>query len=325
MAYETLTRAPRDPRGFEPGEFFAEWVEEEMGLVGAERTMAFAALAKEIGFAISLVRPSSKLRPGDGGFSSKVNEEEGEYPAVVATIEGRRILADVAFPLPVVLSLDPPASDIPTAWGKLSIDLGGDQVVVTCDARGELAGLVRLHLRDGANFLPFEEISRTSPAASPRLATGRPPAPPFALRLLDDRVLFWSRGRMTILDSWSLLSFPLPPSERKALETLFALNLDGVQIEQPAADPDEPPVPAVLTVYHASPLAPDEVRRRLPLEGDEPTLLSRRELLVEPASEGSRIALSATFDKPVPPAGPGEAVRKTLVFHLASELLALSR
>jgi hypothetical protein len=67
------------------------------------------------------------------------------------------------------------------------------------------------------------------------------------------------------------------------------------------------------------------VHRRLSLEGAPPELIASRELLVEAAAEGARIALSATLARPVPPAGPGEAVRKTLVFHLVSELLSLSR
>jgi hypothetical protein len=45
---------------------------------------------------------------------------------------------------------------------------------------------------------------------------------------------------------------------------------------------------------------------------------------VEAEPGGSLITIRATLAD-VPPAGPGEAVRKTLVFHLVSELFELSR
>lgn len=125
---------------------------------------------------------------------------------------------------------------------------------------------------------------------------------------------------MTILDAWSVLRYPVAGTERAAFESLFALNLEGV---------DLPEVPAAalapsLTVYHAVALSPDEVRRGLDLLGPQPaSLVAAREAVVEAVPEGSRIALAARLGDRVPPAGPGESVRKTLVFQLAIDLLGL--
>ncbi|HEX2799047.1 MAG TPA: hypothetical protein VHQ44_05170, partial [Thermoanaerobaculia bacterium] len=126
VACETLTRSARDPEAFDAERFFAEWVEEETGLAGEERARAFEWLASECGFEATLARgacrrPWEEDAPGrdeprlglrDGGFSSKVKGAEA-HRLVVATVEGRRILADAAFPLPVLLPLDPPAQEIP--------------------------------------------------------------------------------------------------------------------------------------------------------------------------------------------------------------------
>src|ERR1019366_256774 len=149
FACETLTRHQGDPQAFDAGRFFAEWVEEERGLAGEERARAFEWLAVNCGFNASLadgtcVRPWAaperhevRRRAGDGGVSSKVKGVEA-HRLVVATVEGRRILADAALPLPVLLPLDPPAREIPTGMGSLSATVAPDgSVRVTCDGRGE--------------------------------------------------------------------------------------------------------------------------------------------------------------------------------------------
>src|SRR5271169_4526958 len=130
VACETLTRPAGDPQAFDAERFFAEWVEEETGLAGEERARAFEWLAVNCGFDLTAVRGACRrpweedaprrdeLRPGrgDGGLSSKV-KGAGAHRAVIATIEGRRILADAAFPTPVLLPLDPPLREIPTGFG----------------------------------------------------------------------------------------------------------------------------------------------------------------------------------------------------------------
>ncbi|MEO8056106.1 MAG: hypothetical protein ABI768_13190, partial [Acidobacteriota bacterium] len=152
------------------------------------------------------------------------------------------------------------------------------------------------------------------------VAKARAPAAPFATRVLDDRVLHWAGGVMTILDAWSVLRYPLAGTERAALESLFALNLEGVELPAvPAAD-----IAPVLTVFHTVPLPPEEVHRGLArAERPSSDLVAPPEALIQAVPGGSRIARTARFLAPVPAAGPGESVRKTLVFHLAMDLLGL--
>jgi N-acetyltransferase len=318
VACETLTRPAGNPGAFDAEAFFAEWDEEERGLVGEERARAFAWLAKNCGFDMTLARGESR-RPWNGAEDSPNGKRVGTHRATVATIGGRRILADAGFPLPVLLPLDPPATAIPTGLGGLSLNVDeGGRVVVTCDARGEETELLRLDLAPNPSPLPLEEISRTSQDASPQPeALGA-----FALRILDDRVLFWRAGRMTILDAWSRLEYPLSGLERAAIEKIFALELEGIPLlEEPLA---EAPEPATLSVFHLSPVAPDEARGRVGRDALPLILVSSREERVEAAPGGSLITIRATLSD-VPPAGPGEAVRKTLVFHLVSELFELGR
>jgi hypothetical protein len=245
------------------------------------------------------------------------------HRAVVATIEGRRILADVAFPLPVLLPLDPPAQEIPTGMGRLSATVAADgSVTVTCDARGEISELLRLLPAPASTPIPFEEICRPSPdSGAQHDARGSQKA--FALRILDDRVLFWRAGCMTILDAWSRLDYPLTSSSRTALERLFALDLEGISL--PEEEDGASPPPAVLSVFHASPVSANEARRRIARGAPPLSLVVGREILVEEAGTGSRITIASALAPSLPPEGPTEAVRKTLVFHLVSELFELSR
>lgn len=125
---------------------------------------------------------------------------------------------------------------------------------------------------------------------------------------------------MTILDAWSVLRYPLAGTERAALESLFALSLDGVVLPAVQAAALAPS----LTVFHAVALAPEDVRRSLVLSELPPSsLVASRDAAVEAAPGGARVALRAMLGGHVPPAGPGESARKTLVFHLAMDLLAL--
>ncbi|MGZ5425946.1 MAG: hypothetical protein ACXWE1_01950 [Thermoanaerobaculia bacterium] len=243
---------------------------------------------------------------------------------VVATVEGRRILADAALPLPVLLPLDPPAQEIPTGFGALSVARpnGGDEIGVTCDGRGEVTELLRFYPPRAAPPLPLEEICRPSPGAGAQ-HDARGSKTTFALRLLDDRALFWSAGRMTILDAWSRLEYPLPASKRTALEKLFALELEGVALPEEAHQ--TPPAPATLRVFHESPVSADEARGRVARDAPALSLVVGRETWVEEAGAGSRITIEVALAPSLPPEGPTEAVRKTLVFHLMSELFELSR
>lgn len=340
VACETLTRRAGDAPLFDAEEFAGRWPEEERGLTGEERARAFAWLAGEFGFACEIVdslcsrpwatpeRDEARRSAGDGGFSSKVNGAEA-HRSVIATMAGRRLLADAGFPLPVLVPLQSPSREIPSSFGTLSVaptaegGAAGAGLRVTCDARGEIVDLLRLgpEPRPAASSLPLEEIRRPPPDAPPEQdANGRKDL--FALRILDDRVLHWTAGVMTVLDAWSVLRYPLGGTERAAFESLFALDLEGI---------DLPEIPAAalapsLTVFHAVALGPEEVRRGLDLASPPPSsLVASRDARIEAIAGGSRIALIATLAGNVPPAGPGESVRKTLVFHLAMDLLDLGR
>jgi hypothetical protein len=129
---------------------------------------------------------------------------------------------------------------------------------------------------------------------------------------------------MTVLDAWSRLEYPLPVSERAALEKLFAIELEGVSLPEESRE-ESSSAPATLSVFHLSPIPADEARGRVARGGLPLSLVASRQTRVEESGEGSRITIEATLKGPVPPAGPGEAVRKTLVFHLVSELFELSR
>ena len=95
---------------------------------------------------------------------------------------------------------------------------------------------------------------------------------------------------MTILDAWSVLTYPLAGSQRAALETLFALNLDGVDLPHaPAAEG-----PASLTVFHGLPLPPEEARRALALSERPAALVASRSVAVAPSPGGSRLASRAS-------------------------------
>jgi hypothetical protein len=224
--------------------------------------------------------------------------------------------------MPVLLPLDPSARELPTAFGSLSVELdqGPGGVLVTCDGRGEVAELLRLPPAPTAGSLSLEELSGTTPVGE----TPHDARRAFALRLLDDRVLFWRAGRMTVLDAWSRLEYRLPASERAALEKLFAIELEGVSLPE---EPDEKnsSAPATLSVYHRSPIPKEEARGRVVRGGPPLSLIASREVRIEDSAAGSKITIEATFAQPVPPAGPGEAVRKTLVFHLVTGLFDLSR
>ncbi len=127
---------------------------------------------------------------------------------------------------------------------------------------------------------------------------------------------------MTILDAWSRLDYALPSSSRAALEKLFALQLEDVTSPE---ESQEPPIPATLSVFHESPVSADEARRLIARDVPPLSLIVGRKVLVEEAGAGSRITIESALAPSLPKEGPSEAVRKTLVFHLVSEIFALTR
>ena len=114
VACETLTRPAGDPATFDPEAFAAEWPDEERGIAGEERALAFAWLAGELGFECEVAsafcsrpwetaeRDEVRRGEGEGGSSSRVTDVR-PHRSVVADLSGRRVLADAGFPLPVLL------------------------------------------------------------------------------------------------------------------------------------------------------------------------------------------------------------------------------
>ena len=126
------------------------------------------------------------------------------HRSVVARVEGRRILADAGFPLPFLVPLQLPSKEIPSSFGTLSVASAGGEgdgggFRVTCDARGEVAELLRLGAGAGARL---DGARPRRPLRDPRPRRPRPPL---------------GGGLMTVLDAWSVLDYPARrPSARRS-------------------------------------------------------------------------------------------------------------
>ena len=292
VPYETLTRRVVRPLPFDAEAYFGRAAGAPEALVGGERTEAFFALAEVLGF--------------DAG-RARVRSRHGVHRALVARFGELRVLADPAWPVPVLVPLEPPAREIPTPNGALTVRKDGDEVVLVSDGRGVEREILRVEA-DGA--------------AEPPLSAPVDPSPPFALRLLPDRVLFWREGLLTVADAWSRLRAPLSGTEAAALRTHFALegDLPG-DLAAAAAGP------AVLTVWHRVYGEFAGVRARLagvgPPAADEGIAALR--FGVEPLGDGLRLRADATLAETAPAAGLPEPARKSLVFRLASDLFGAAR
>ncbi|HSB35775.1 MAG TPA: hypothetical protein VLH41_02805 [Thermoanaerobaculia bacterium] len=297
LPYETLTRG----RGGRPGDVDAETLlaraaEGSLPLVGGERTHLLLGLARGLGFDVRPVAARTR---------------RGRHVALGVRFPGHDVLADPAWPLPVLVPLDPPACEIPTPYGALSVRSDGNELVVVADGRGREREVLRLEA------LPVPEAEARALGTAPADLSS-----PFALRLLPDRTHFWRQGRMTVADAWSRLTWPLGGAERRALKVLFAIETDLPDALSPEAK--EPPT---LTVWHASLAEPERLKARLsvaaPFDGEG--LVTGVRYGVEPLESGARLSIHATLKGGVPPGGLPETARKTLVFRLASELFLASR
>ena len=319
-------------------ESLAAWLEVGAGLCGKARTDAFAILAAEAGFALEAGH--SRGATGDA--------------RTVLLADGGRLLFDVSFPLPVPVSLDPPAADLATGYGSLRVCPNAAGPELLLETRGEERLLYRVD-RD--------------PATLPESATKGSSEETELFRLLDDRLLRFRGGVLEISDAWSRLRFPFPARDGDGLEALFGAP-------PPPDDGREAAVPPpTLAVYLASGARPEALRalladpesfaRTLPggwaatevevhadgyswrvreggellrtermrvvpdglvLEADGPLALFRsRALRFEPRPEGTRLRLLGELRDPVPPRGLPEGTRRRLVFELANELLDLDR
>jgi hypothetical protein len=309
------------PRGAE--EVLAQFLEQERGCVGGERTLAFLALARAAGFDARLIAAELLGAP---------------HAAVVVHAPEGRALCDAAFPLPSPLALDPPAADEASPYGRLTLipftappgaegiasakspatGLFMEGIALVVDGRGRSA--VR------ARYSRVEIAEEACPMA--------PPDPACEVRLFPDRVLRTRDGVPEVLDPWSRLhrqelsvyhrSEAEPAALLARLATpagLLALYPGGAVAEEVAEG-----VEGWEWGVTAEPERRRERVRRLPdglavelLSGQHPFAAKRYR--VEP---DGRLVLRATLSRPVPPQGMAEPVRKTLVFHLASELLQLA-
>lgn len=319
-------------------ERLASWLEAGAGLCGEERTAAFAALAAEAGFA---------LQPGSASGAAC-------DPRTVLLADGRRLLLDVSFPLPLPVSLDPPAAELATGYGTLRVRPAAAGEEVLLETRGEERLLYR--------------VDRDPASVSVSAAKGSSEETEL-FRLLDDRLLRFRGGVLEVTDAWSRLRVPFPARDGDGLEALFG----------PPAPPDDgreaAGQPPTLAVYLASGARPEALRALLAdpesfahtfpegwiatdvelradgfdwsvregeellrterarivpdglvLEAEGPLALFRtRTLRLEPRPEGTRLRLLGVLRDPVPPRGLPEGTRRRLVFELANELLALDR
>ena len=319
-------------------ERLAAFLEAGAGLCGEARTDAFATLAAAAGFALE---------------AGHARGAAGDRRTVLLA-DGGRILLDVSFPLPVPVSLDPPAADLATGYGSLRVRPSAAGPELLLETRGEERLLCRVD-RDPAT-LPESAAKGSSDETE-------------FFRLLDDRLLRFRGGVLEISDAWSRFRFPFPARDGEGLEALFGPpppRYDGREAAVP---------PPTLAVYLASGVRPEALRallaepesfvRTLPegwvatevearadgfawrvregeellrteeirvvpdglvLEAEGPLALFRsRTLRLEPRPEGTRLRLLATLRDPVPPRGLPEGTRRRLVFELANELLALDR
>jgi hypothetical protein len=293
VPYETLTRRIVPPGPFDAEAYFERAAGAPAPLVGGERTEALLALAKGLGF---------------DAFRSRVRSRRGAHGALVARFGGQRVLADPAWPVPVLVPLEPPAHEVPTPYGALTAGRDGNTAALVSDGRGTEREILRVEAGD---VPPDEE-----------LAAPADPSAPFALRLLPDRVHFWREGLLTVADAWSRLRAPLAGTEAAALRTLFALEGD-----LPGDLPGAAAGLAELTVWHRVYGEAAGVRARLgrvrPPAADEGIAALRFE--VEPLGDGLRLRAKATLAARAPAAGLPEAARKSLVFRLASDLFDAAR
>ena len=325
------------PRGTSE-ERLAAWLEAGAGLCGEARTAAFAALAAEAGFPLE---------------SAVARGPRGDARTVLLSDAGR-LLLDVSFPLPLPVSLDPPASEIATGYGSLRVRPAAAGAELLLETRGEERLLYRVDREPGPGSGPEERES---------------PCEPELFRLLDDRLLRWRRGILEVSDAWSRLRLPFPARDGDGLEALFGPPPPRDVGREAAA---QPPTLAVYLAssarseaIHAVLAAPESFARTLPegwtvtdvearpdgfdwsiregeellrtermravpeglvLEAEGPLALFRtRTLRLEPRPEGTRLRLLGVLRDPVPPRGLPEGTRRRLVFELANELLALDR
>lgn len=322
VPYETVTKRPED---VDVEAVCLDIAEEGRGVGGFHRARVFRTLAAALGLDVRLVR--------------------GEpYPAAIARVGGAEVLCDVALPLTTPIPLDA-IEEIASPHGKLTLRREGGRVTLLADAHG------------------LVEARRSFDLDDRRLPEPDRDTPPFVLRAYDDRIVRWSSGVLTITDSWSVLTHALAPSETEAVLGFDAGDVPAPEETTPAVlrvfDHCDAPPGALLArlgtpdghlamqppgtraedvtlepgAFSSTLVSESGATRRervvlrpdgaeIGLVSGESPVASRRITLTGSAA-GVRMAMAVTLSKPVPPRGLAESVRKTLVYHLVSELMAL--
>jgi hypothetical protein len=280
-----------------------DFVDIETGGEGDERADAFVALAHAFGHELEV---------------HEADSPRGCRRVALSRVDGRVLLADPGFPFPCLVPLDRPGEEIPTGYGKIRPGSDGESYRVLVEARGKSVEVARFGAGGG------DRSEGPAPSASNHYRLGEKER----FRLLDDSLLRWRAGRMEVTDFWSRLSHPLGGGEKEILEALF---------RAPCGDlGDVPPdgAPVTLSVYDLIPLPRTLLESRvarLPGAGDsglpgaaEGTPITSRRWDLEEREGGTRVKLTAELVA-VSPRGPTDALRKTLVFLLVSEILDLAR
>lgn len=306
---------------------------------GVERREAFAALGRSLGYPLDVV-PARR-------------EDGSPHGALVVELSGEDVLADVSLPLPVLVPLGRPGVEIPAAFGTLGVERDGDAWRLLLSAHGRTAPLLTaasgasLPLpaapgpgEDGAllRFLPDRVLCWTGGRMEVRDAWSvlSFPLSGAATEMLE--ALF-----VQPVEDLAGVEADASP----ATLTAFHSSADGPEeLHARLASPERfsrllPPGLATRDVRPAEggwewevateegePLRRERVRveeRGLHVTtlGGSPPLVSRR-FVVQAGEDGSRLVLEAVLAGELPLAGPPDAVRRTLVFHLAAELIALA-
>lgn len=326
VPYERVSR--RGGRARTTDEVLAAHLEEGLGAAGVERVAAFLALARGLGYEAEAVA-------AEGTRTARL---------VLARLAGRRVVADVGTPLGLLVPLDDAARDLPGPTGRLSLERDGLRLRLVEEGRGERATVWTTELR------PVPDTGPDDGGGAPLL-----------LRLADDRCTTWDGHAVVVVDAWSRLEYA--PVDTASLEALFGVapgphaagstraptltvwdshDVDPAALRRALATPEGQRrlLPPGLTAGEPDPtpsgwvwsLHDDEggFQRRdrveplgdgarvTTVEGETP--ISCRRYTVHPG----RLELTATLSRPIPPRGPADSVRKTLVFHLVAELLALA-
>jgi N-acetyltransferase len=359
--FESLTRRER---GRTPEAVFDDFVEAGTGSVGFERARAFLALGRALGYDIRALRGERIGRASTGDSAGPRLPHAGLLVDLDGRefLLDPALPIPILLPLePAGTELPSPAGGISLARAdgglRLAVNARGrarerarfelarapENLLEELGRAEEEAGppheALRFHddrllrYRDGK----IEVLDRWS-RLEYTVATGLPEIldqlflisietllPDAPLEPLDPRA---ASGTGTL---WAYDSSDLPVEVLKARlaspESLIRLNPAGTCFDELRTREDG--WSWRLTDEADVTLRKERIRRTRDgvsietLAGESP--IARRSFQLEPEGAGTRVTLRAVLSRPVPPRGLTESVRKTLVFHLASELLALSR